>query len=287
MYAAASPSEPAKLQRARGELAVMVRRRGELTVLDGLRQAGCLKARFPRPVARDWIDVVTLNTSGGMVAGDELNSTFMVGPGARASITAQAAERFYRALPGAAPARARTRIVIGAGAAAEWLPQETILFDRCVLDRRLEIDLAEDAWFLGIEAMIFGRAAMGETVSQACIRELIRVRREGALLLHERLRLDGDVDALLQRKAIANGARTIATVVLIAADAEAKLEAVRAALPHALWHGAGGRGVGVSACNGMLLARTLAPDGAKLRTGITALLRVLRADRPLPRVWMC
>jgi urease accessory protein len=266
---------------------VMVRRRGELTVLDGLRQAGCLKARFPRPVARDWIDVVTLNTSGGMVAGDELNSTFMVGPGARASITAQAAERFYRALPGAAPARARTRIVIGAGAAAEWLPQETILFDRCVLDRRLEIDLAEDAWFLGIEAMIFGRAAMGETVSQACIRELIRVRREGALLLHERLRLDGDVDALLQRKAIANGARTIATVVLIAADAEAKLEAVRAALPHALWHGAGGRGVGVSACNGMLLARTLAPDGAKLRTGITALLRVLRADRPLPRVWMC
>jgi urease accessory protein len=287
MYDGASPSEPAMLQRARGELVVMVRRRGKLTVLDGLRQAGCLKARFPRPVACDWIDVVTLNTSGGTAAGDELDSTFAVGPGARASIAAQAAERFYRALPGSAPARVRTRIVVGAGAAAEWLPQETILFDRCVLDRRLEIDLAEDAWFLGAEMMIFGRAAMGETVSQACIRELIRVRREGALLLHDLLRLDGDVDTLLRRKAIANGARAIATVVLLAADAEAKLPAVRAALPQAVWGGVGGRSVGASACNGMLLARTLAPDGAKLRTAITALLCVLRADRPLPRVWMC
>lgn len=128
---------------------------------------------------------------------------------------------------------------------------------------------------------------MGETVNQACIRELIRVRRGGTLLLHDPLRLDGDVDALLQRKAIASGARAIATVVLLATDAEAKPEAVRAALPHALWEGAGGRGVGVSACNGMLLARILAPDGAKLRTAIAALLRVLRADRPLPRVWMC
>ena len=94
--------------------------------------------------------------------------TFTVRPGARASIAAQAAERFYRALPGDAPSRLRTRIAVEAGAAAEWLPQETILFDRCALDRRLELELAEDAWFLGVESLVFGRAAMGER-GRACV----------------------------------------------------------------------------------------------------------------------
>jgi Branched-chain amino acid transport system / permease component/UreD urease accessory protein len=42
----------------------------------------------------------------------------------------QAAERFYRALPDDPPAHLRTRITVADGAAAEWLPQEAILFDR-------------------------------------------------------------------------------------------------------------------------------------------------------------
>jgi len=45
--------------------------------------------------------------------------------------------------------------------------QETILFDRCALDRRLEVDLADGAWFLGVESLVFGRAAMGEAVERA------------------------------------------------------------------------------------------------------------------------
>ena len=42
-------SRPDSLQRAFGQLAVSVKRRGPLSVLDGLRQAGCLKVRFPHP----------------------------------------------------------------------------------------------------------------------------------------------------------------------------------------------------------------------------------------------
>jgi urease accessory protein len=136
MYDAACLSDPQTLQRAVGELAVSVRRRDDASVLEGLRQAGCLKARFPRALVSGWIDVVTLNTSGGIAGGDRLDSAFDVRSGARASIAAQAAERFYRALPGSEPSRVRTRIAVEAGAAAEWLPQETILFDRCALDRR-------------------------------------------------------------------------------------------------------------------------------------------------------
>jgi urease accessory protein len=306
MYDAASLSEPQTLQRAVGELAVSVRRREDATVLDRLRQAGCMKARFPRALVPGWIDVVTMNTSGGIAGGDRLESTLDVHAGGHASIAAQAADRFYRALPGSEPSSVRTRIAVGAGASAEWLPQETILFDRCAVDRRLEVELAEDAWFLGVESLVFGRAAMGEVVDQAWLRDLIRVRRSGRLLLHDAVRLEGDVAATLRRRAVADGARAVAMVLHVAPDAEARLDAVRCALNthHARLAGevearsASGEGVArtsmgaaseaaASSWNGILIARVLAASGAALRTAVVAVLRVLRGDRPLPRVWMC
>jgi urease accessory protein len=278
MYDAACLPDPQTLQRAVGELVVSVRRRGDNTVLDGLRQVGCLKARFPRAVVAGWSDVVTLNTSGGIAADDRLESTFGVRAGARASIAAQAAERLYRALPGNKPSRVRTRIAVESGAAAEWLPQETILFDRCMLDRRIEVDIAEDAWFLGVESLIFGRAAMGETVEHAWLHDVIHIRRDRRLLWHDAMRLEGDVSEILRRKTVADGACAIATLVHVARDAEAALDPVRAVLPDA---------AGASAWNGMLIARILASSSATLRTSVTTVLRVLRGQRPLPRVWMC
>ena len=217
-------SEPVRLQRAFGELAVSLKQRGKCSVLDELRQVGCLKARFPRPDDAAWLHVVTLNTSGGVAGGDVLDTAIAVGAEARATIASQAAERFYRALPGSAASSVRTRIAVAEGGAAEWLPQETILFDRCAVRRHLRVELAEDAWFLGVERLVFGRAAMGEVVERASLRDVIEVRRGGRLLLHDAIRLEGDVAATLQRSAIADGARAVATVVHVAPDAEAALE---------------------------------------------------------------
>ncbi len=164
----------------------------------------------------------------------------------------------------------------------EWLPQETILFDRCALNRRLEVDLAFDARFLGVETLVFGRSSMGERVRQGWLRDLIRVRRDGVLLLHDAVRLDGDIAAALQRPAIGQGANTVATLVYVAADADDKRDAVRQALA-----AAAGIEAGASAWNGMLIARILGPDSAAVRRAVIAALAVLRAPRPLPRVWLC
>ncbi|HEX3348639.1 MAG TPA: urease accessory protein UreD [Acetobacteraceae bacterium] len=247
------------------------------TVLGGLRQEGCLKARFPRPV--DWPEVVSLNTSGGIAGGDVLASEIVVAAGARATFAAQASERFYRVLPGDLPSRVRTSLAIGEAAAAEWLPQETILFDRCAVDRRLDVMLDAGAWFLGVEMLVFGRAAMGESVAQGHVADTIRLFREGSLLLHDTIRMSGPIAKMLARPAIANRGRAVATVVHVAADAESRIDAVRAALD--------GFEAGASAWNGMLLARIVAPDGARLRAAVVAGLAVLRDGRALPRVWMC
>ena len=265
------------LQRAFGEVSVSVKQRDGSSALDNLRQKGCLKARFPRAGVAGWLDVITLNTSGGIAGGDQLSGSFAIGAGARATIASQAAERFYRALPGSDPSRVDTCITVAGGGAAEWLPQEAILFDRCCVRRRLLVDLAADAQFVGVESLVFGRAAMGETVKFASLRDVIEVRRCGRPLLRDAMRLEGPIDSLLRRKAIADGARSLATLVYVAPDAEALLEPLRAASPQC----------GASAWDGMLIARVLAADGAALRAAMVDMLFVLRGGRPPPRVWLC
>ena len=74
-------------------------------------------------------------------------------------------------------------------------------------------------------------------------------------------------------------ARAVATLVLCAPGAEAWLAPLREAL--APWE------AGASAWDGLLVARIVAENGACLRRAAVAGLAVLRADRPLPRVWLC
>ncbi|HET7880708.1 MAG TPA: urease accessory protein UreD [Acetobacteraceae bacterium] len=265
------------LQRAIGEVCVSVKQRGGQPALDELRQVGCLKVRFPRADNPEWLNVVTLNTSGGIAGGDDLRSSFIINADARATIASQAAERFYRALPGSAASDVQASIAVGRGGAAEWLPQETILFNGCAVRRQLCVELAKDAWFLGVESLVFGRAAMGEVVERGSLRDLIEIRRGGRLLLHDPIRLAGEIAGMLRHPAVADGARAVATVVHVAPDAEAMLDDVRAAAPEC----------GASAWDGMLIARTLASDSAALRASVVAILHVLRRGRTLPRVWQC
>ncbi len=271
-------SEAGTRQRATGTLRLSVKRRGPETVLDRFRQEGCLKARLPRPERGAWTTAVTLNSSGGVAQGDRLTTVVTAGPGTRLTVASQAAERFYRS-PGGHPARLRTTLAVAEDAALEWLPQETILFDGCALDRRLELDVAATGALLAVETLVFGRALMGETVRQAALRDVIRLRVGGRLVLHDAIRLEGAVQAVLDRPAVADGGRAVATLIHAGPDAAAGLDPLRAALaPFA---------AGASVVEGVLLARVVAPDGACARAAIVAGLAALRNGRPLPRVWSC
>ncbi len=247
-------------------------------MLDDLRQESCLKVRFPRTERGAWPGAVLMNTAGGVAGGDVLDSAVVAGPGTAVSLTTQAAERFYRALPGAT-AQVTTRLDVATGAALEWLPQETILFDGCAYRRGLHVTLAPDAWFLAAEQLVFGRTAMGEIVHRGEIHDRISLVRGGQTLFHDAIRFSGAVQAVLDRPASADGGRAVATLIHVAPMAEAHIPALRAAL--CAWE------AGVSAWNGLLVARIVAENGACLRAAVVAGLKVLRACRPLPRVWEC
>jgi urease accessory protein len=266
------------LQRASGLVRVAFKLRGTATVLDRLHQAGIAKARLPDPGPGRPTEAVLLNTAGGLTDGDRLDIELAFGPGTRAVVTTQAAEKVYRARQGQ-PATVTARIAMAADATAEWLPQETILFDRAALDRRLEVDLHPSSSFLGLEALVFGRQAMGETVRAARLIDRWRIRRGGRLIFADALALDGDIAAAATPRAALGDARAVALLLLAAPDAEARLPAVRDLVATFLSE------AGASAWNGMLAVRLLARDPAMLRADLVGLLTALRG--PLPRVWMC
>jgi urease accessory protein len=271
-------------QRAFGRLRVAFQRRGELTALAVLRQEGCLKARHPRPEPGSIAETVLLNTSGGITGGDDLGLDILAGAGTHLVATTQAAERLYRATAGSPPATIRTTLAAEANATLEWLPQETILFDACRADRTLSVDLAPSARFVGVESLLFGRQASGETMRTAWLTDRIRIRQGGTLLLHDATRIAGDAAGLMARAGTFGDARAMATILAVSPEAEAAVPALRAALGDGTLPD-GPLEAGVSAWNGLVLARLLAIDGARLRQAVITALGILRGAAPLPRVW--
>jgi urease accessory protein len=265
--------------RSRGELRLGFRQTTGGTMIADSYQAGCLKLRVPRHPPGSPPEAVLLNTSGGLCEGDRLLQQVRWGDGTDAIVTTLAAEKIYRSRGG--DARIDTTLDVGSRACAEWLPQETILFDKARLARDTRVTLADDAAFVGLEAVVLGRTAMGELMLEGSISDNWRIWRGGRLIFADALRLSGQVDLAMQRAAVGAGARAMAMLVHVSERAASLLGGVREALAGALGVAA------ASAWNGMLVTRLLAPNGAILRHDLLRALAALRGSRPLPRVWGC
>ena len=249
---------------------------GARTAALRIHEAGALRLRFPRVGGA--CEGIILNTSGGIAGGDRQRQAFTLGEGARAAMTTQSAEKIYRS--DGEIAHIETRLDISAGAEFAWLPQEAILFDGAWLSRRLDIDMAVDATLTIKEGVVFGRTAMEETMRRGSFHDRWRIRRDGRLILAEDVRLDGDIAATLERAALGNGARAIATIVHVAPDAAAKLDTVREALETLACD------AGASAWNGMLVVRLAGPLPHHIRSaGAAVLARLLPTVSP--RIWSC
>lgn len=273
MHGNIMPLVPAYV-RASGEISASFAATGARTGVERVYEAGGLRLRFPN-VARG-CEGVCINTGGGILGGDRALYNFTIGEGADVTLTTQAAEKVYRAQQGAA--HVEVNLDVAQGAALEWLPQETILFEGASLQRRLNIDLAKGARLALVESVIFGRLAMGEESITGSLQDRWRIRREGRLVYADDFRLDGAMGALLDRPATGRGARAMATLLQISSDAEEALEPARATLEEA------GCEWGASAWDGLLCVRMVSPSPEKLRSAIVALLASWRG-RDAPRVW--
>ncbi len=261
--------------RAQGAVKFDVKLQDGVTRRGRLHESGSLRVRFPSPEA-EGLSGVFVNTAGGIAGGDRFDIDILAGEGSRLTLTTAAAEKVYRAA--GPPAQLNIALKAEARSHLAWLPQETILFDRARILRRIDIDLAEDASLLLCEIVVFGRSAMGEKMLHGEFVDRWRLRRAGRLVFAETVRLDGDIGEKLKRPAIANGGVAIGTALIVPGDA-AVVERIREAS-----ESFGGE-VGISCWNGFAMARFCAQDAARLRADMMVVL-ARASGAALPRLWL-
>jgi urease accessory protein len=259
---------------------------GRTALADLFQRAPC-RFLFPDTAPDEPVQAVLLTTSGGLTGGDRITVDVAAGAGSRVTLTTQAAEKLYRALPGDDDVRVEVRMRVGRDAWAEWLAQETILFENARLRRLFVADVEPQGRLLAVESVVFGRAAMrGEHFNSGLLHDAWRIRRGGRLIWADATHLQGDVAHLRAAPFGFGAARACATLLYVAEDAERQLAAVRERLQAYAGIGA------ATAFDGLLIVRLLADEAAALRAALMHVaggIRELAAGLParMPRVWYC
>jgi urease accessory protein len=261
--------------RVEGGVRATFARADRQTRIAHLGERGGYRMLFPRAHSAR-AEAVLINTGGGVVGGDRVAFDISAEPGADVAVTTQAAERIYWS---AGPfSTLDVHLKVAAGARLAWMPQETRLFSGARLRRRIEVDVAGGGAALLAESTVFGRVASGEVMQHGRLHDIWRVRRDGRLVFAEATRLDDISKASLGRPAVLEGAAAASLLLHIGPAAEARLPAVREAMP-------GFRGeTGASAWNGMLVIRCVAAAPADMRHDVMRAIAIL-SGAPLPRVW--
>lgn len=274
-------------QRVDGEARIAFRRDagGRTTLADLYQRAPC-RVMFPETEPDEPMQAVLLTTSGGLTGGDRTNVAVTVGPGAQATLTTQAAEKIYRALPASGDARVQAAMQIGPEAWAEWLAQETIVFEGSRLRRTFAADVAASGRLLAVESIVFGRTAMGEHFDTGLLHDSWRIYCGGKLIWADALHLEGDVRQLRSAPFGFGTSVACSTVLYVGADATQQLAEARGILSKSP------QPCGATSMDGVMVARIMADDAVQLRTVVMQLIAGIRraaAALParLPRVWHC
>jgi urease accessory protein len=254
--------------------------------LRDLYQRAPCRLLFPDVEPGEPLQAVLLTTSGGLTGGDRTRVEFNVGANACATLTTQAAEKLYRALPGTPPVECTVAVTAGANAWCEWLAQEAILFNGARLRRAFSADLAAGSRMLAVESIIFGRHAMGEDLLTGMLHDSWRIRHAGRLTWADAMRLEGDIAGLRRSPFGFGHAVGCATLLYAAQDAGELLEPVRDLLAEDADQS------GVTLLDDLLIIRMLDGEAARLRSRVVRVAGLIRHTAggfsgALPRVWHC
>src|SRR6476620_955182 len=126
---------------------------------------------------------IVVHPPGGVVGGDQLAIAASVGANAHAFVTTPGAAKWYRA--NGNRSRQALKLQVGAGAALEWLPQETIFFNGADVSLDTEVNMEADASFITADILCFGRTASGERFNHGRVAQRMQVRRGGKMVWFE------------------------------------------------------------------------------------------------------
>lgn len=230
---------------------------------------------------------IVVHPPGGIVGGDRLDIQATLGTGSHALITTPGATKWYRS---AGPrADQHIGIRVDTGAAMEWLPLETIVFDGVHAAQHIDIDLQPGARYIGWEVTCLGRTASGERFTQGGFAQRLALRIDGTPVFLEYARIDGGSPILQSAAALAG--RSVSATMLVAGDRLGRdLLAALRAVPARDGDLAGV--TLVSASPAVLIGRYLGGSAQAARAYFSALWQLVRPavlgrDAIAPRIWSC
>lgn len=278
------PDPPPFAAAWQARLGLRFARRAGGTVLAGSRHEGPLRIQKAlHPEGPELCHAIVLHPPAGIAGGDQLAIDFELEDGAQALLTTPGAGKWYRSA-GAAAEQSVT-LKVGSGGTAEWLPQESIVFDAAQARMRTSVELEAGARYIGVETLCLGRRASGETFSCGALQLATDIRLGGKLLWRERGRIEGG-SALLDSPIGLAGFSVCSTVIAAGAEVDADTLAVcRQAMPVEA-----GAQHGVTAMPNLFVGRYLGHSSEAARAWFVALWRVLRPpligrDMVVPRIW--
>ncbi len=248
--------------------------------------SGPLRVQKPLyPEGSDPCHAILVHPPGGIVGGDGLDIAVHAAAGAHAFLSTPGAAKWYRA--NGQTAHQHVRITVDDGAALEWMPQETILFNQADAVMDSEIRLTGSARYLGCEILCFGRTASGEQFTEGQVRQRLRIFHDERLLWLEQGRLDGE--SALMRGTLGLAGYTVCASLIAVGTAltPALLGEVRAACTSLT--GGVGR-VGATQLKSVLMVRYLGHRSEVARHLMLAAWRVIRPallsrEAVVPRIW--
>ncbi len=274
--------EPIATTSWRAALALTYERRDERTVLATRRHDGPLvvqKALYPEGPAI--CHTILVHPPAGLASGDELQFDATLGAGAQTLLTTPGASKWYRS--SGAFASQSINFEVGAGAALEWLPQETIFYNDTRADLRLDVAIDAEASFIGWDVFCFGRTASRERFEKGECRLSTTIRRDGKPIWMERGTIRGGDPLLAAAPGLAGEPVTGVLIAVGSGVTSNLLQECRVPRP------CSGDGA-VTMLPGVLVARYLGPSSEAARMYFIDLWTLIRpalvaCEANLPRIW--
>jgi urease accessory protein len=229
---------------------------------------------------------IVIHPPGGVVGGDRLRIDIGVGVGANALITTPGAAKWYKA--NGHTSQQQVGLSVEAGAALEWLPQETIFFNQAQVKLDHQVELATDARYIGAEILCFGRTASGEVFDQGRIAQHTTIRRDGKLLWWEQGALNGDGDGM--HSPLALGGYTVCATLIAVGEKPHAADLIAGLRERRNPDDDPGAKSGITQIKTVLVARYLGHSSAAARAWISDCWQQIRPAllaRPaiVPRIW--
>ncbi|KZY67003.1 MULTISPECIES: urease accessory protein UreD [unclassified Oleiphilus] len=259
------------------------------TIVSDMRFKGPLRVQRPFYPEQGRCHTYLLHPPGGMVSGDKIDISVDVNEGAESFITTPSAGKLYGADSENVVQTQNIELNVADNATLEFLPQENILFDRANGKLSTSINLSKSSKFIAWDMLSFGRPHGGYHFKSGSLDQLLQIKIDGKLVLHEGFKTDDDLTILSSPVGMMGHLHMGSLFIVVPKKIEhyvAWTEQARELLVNdeTLRMAATQR-------NGVLMIRALSDDIEMLRNAFIKVwqglrLAVLEQEPVMPRIWL-